>query len=238
MLCAHCSLALASATSPSQDPRSWTWSEEAWLTADEGYWAADFGLAVSLSGDTVLIGAPSTNDNSGCAYVLVRDGSSWSQQAVLVPSVPLPEEWFGLSVSLDGERALIGASGFVFTTLPGAVYVFERTGTTWSEQARLTPSDATPSMRFGDAVSLDGDLALVGAPWKDTVLVSDGAVYVFARSGSSWVEQAKLTASAGNSNLLGAAVSLSGDHALVGAPGSRPPFGGGAAYVFSRQGTS
>ena len=101
----------------------------------------------------------------------------------------------------------------------GAVYVFTRSGTSWSQQAELTASDAAANDGFGSSVALSGDTALVGAAGKTVGGQSDaGAVYVFTRSGTSWTQQAELTASdAAAGDNFGCSVALSGDTALVGA---------------------
>ena len=147
-------------------------------------------------------------------------------------------------MALSGDTALVGAceQDRRRQDHAGAAYVFTRSGTSWSQQAELTASDAAANDNFGSSVALSGDTALVGA-YDKTVggKRGAGAAYVFTRSGTSWSQQAELTASdAAAGDWFGNSVALSGDTALVGAYGKT--VGGqnsaGAAYVFTRSGTS
>jgi len=137
---------------------------------------------------------------------------------------------FGISVSIDGDTALIGAYGE--DSGKGAAYVYTAIGTTWAQQAKLTASDGASNDQFGCAVSLVGDTALIGAYGDDAYT---GSAYVFTRTGPSWTQQAKLTAPNGSANdAFGSPVSLSGDTALIGATGEDDCKG--SAYVFTRIG--
>ena len=152
---------------------------------------------------------------------------------------------FGNAVALSGDTAVVGAElkAVADDSHAGAAYVFTRTGTTWSQQAKLTAADAAASDNFGSSVALSGDTALVGAARKafgGTGSVA-GAAYVFTRTGTTWSPQAKLTAAdAAMNDQFGRSVSLSGDTALIGAPGKTVAWSGGvgAAYVFTRSGDS
>ena len=162
------------------------WSQQAHLTASDGAAEDFFSLSVALSGDTALVGAPddnvSGNNQQGSAYVFVRSGSSWSQQAHLTGSDGAEEDWFGMSVALSGDTALVGASGKTVGAHygQGSVYVFTRSGATWTQQGQLTASDGAAEDIFGYSVALSGDTALVGAPQHDVGGNADqGAVYFF-----------------------------------------------------------
>jgi hypothetical protein len=227
-----------------------TWSQEAKLEASDGAEEDLFGWSVSLSADgsRALIGAYADDTtrgmNAGSAYVFVRSGSTWSQEAKLEASDGAELEWFGGSVSLsaDGSRALIGAYGDDTTrgADAGSAYVFVRSGSTWSQEAKLEASDGAEGDSFGASVSLsaDGSRALIGAFADDTTRgMNAGSAYVFVRSGSSWSQEAKLEASDGASvDYFGYSVSLSanGDRALIGAPYDDTTRGMnvGSAYVF------
>jgi nucleoside-specific outer membrane channel protein Tsx len=209
-----------------------TWSEQAELTASDGSTSDHFGTSVSVSGSTVLVGAPGNASDAGAVYVFVRSGSRWSQQAELTASDGASDDAFGTAVSISGSTALIGASGSASDA--GAAYVFARSGTKWSEQAELTASDAASGEHFGQSVSVSGSVAIVGAPGA---VSSTGAAYVFQSSGTSWSQQAELTASDGASYaLFGTAVTIAGSTAVVGAIGGGASHGG-AVYVFSLSGT-
>ncbi|MCB9336650.1 MAG: hypothetical protein H6577_00820 [Lewinellaceae bacterium] len=225
-----------------------TWTEQAKLTASDGAANDWFGNSVSLSGDYALIGATKDSGNgngsySGSAYVFVRSGTAWTEQAKLTASDGAANDWFGNSVSLSGDYALIGAygdsgNGNGFSS--GSAYVFVRSGTAWTEQAKLTASDGATDDQFGWSVSLSGDYALIGAYGDDNNVADSGSAYVFVRSGTTWTEQAKLTASDGAANdWFGWSVSLSGDYALIGAyRDDNNVADSGSAYFFVRSGTT
>jgi hypothetical protein len=171
---------------------------------------------VSLDGDTALRGAPQERDFTGSVYVYTRTGTTWTQQAKLLPSDSSSVSYFGRAVSLSGDTALIGGYG--------SAYVFIRTGTTWIQQAKLTASDG---LDFDYSLALDGDTALIQGYQ---------CVYVFTRMGITWTQQAKLTApNIGYYEWFGYSISLDGDTALI---GSWFVFSGGYAYVYTRTGTT
>jgi uncharacterized repeat protein (TIGR01451 family) len=210
-----------------------TWTQQAKLTADDGVVADEFGFSVALSGDTAVIGASyAGNGWAGQAYVFSRSGTTWTQQAELLASDGAPEDQFGWSVAVSGNTAVVGSVYDDGRT--GSAYVYTRTGTTWTEQQKLTASDAAPEDAFGGSVSIDGNTAVIGAGWKDTFM---GAAYVYTRSGTTWTQQAKINASdGGNGDEFGTAVCLSGDKIVVGARFVN--VWTGAAYIFSRTGTT
>jgi FG-GAP repeat len=213
------------------------------LTGGEEVGAGRFGRSVALSadGDTALIGAPRDSGEVGAAWVFTRTGSTWTQQAKLTVtgSEELGEGHFGRSVALsaDGDTAVIGApnddGGY------GAVWVFTRSGSTWTQQPKLTGSEETGKGWFGRSVALSGDggTVLVGG----FVDHSDvGAAWVFTRAGTTWTQQGeKLTG--GEESGMGefgwsVALSAEGDTALIG--GHEDGGGVGAAWVFARSGST
>jgi hypothetical protein len=217
----------------------WTWTEQAKISAGDAAWGDSFGYAVSLDGDTALIGAyleDAAGPDSGSAYVFVRTGSTWTQQAKLTASDAAAQDWFGRSVSLSGDTAVVGAYGNDDDGFQsGCAYVFVRSGTTWTQQAKLTASDAEQQDRFGWSVAADGDRAIVAAPYEDTNGTDAGAAYIFLRTGTSWAEEKKVTDGVAG-DLFGYSVALYDDKALVGAPFND---GGGAAdsgaaYLFRK----
>ena len=218
------------------------WCEEAMLSY--GILADGFGHSVSICGNTALIGAryADSPSESGAAHVFSRTGTAWSQQPRLTASDAAEDDYFGWSVSISGDTALVGAPGS--NNNCGAAYVLVRSGTTWSQQAKLMAADAEAWDWFGHAVSLCGDTALVGASRDDDGLLgtSSGSAYIFVRTGTVWNLEAKITASdAAAGDCFGFSVSLSGDTALVGAPTEDPstgaPSGWGKSYAFVRAGT-
>ena len=216
------------------------WSQQAKLTASDGAAIDVFGESVAISGDTAIIGAPQDDDggnNSGSAYVFIRTGTSWSQQVKLTASDATAGASFGTAIAFEGDTAVIGAP---YGSTSGFAYVFTRTGNSWSQQDKLIPSDGVAGDQFGNAVALAGDTAVIGAFGSDTGGTNRGAAYVFVRTGTSWSEQARLTALDGAAgDVFGANVAISGDTAIIGAPfDDHDGIKSGSAYVFTRSGTA
>jgi len=203
------------------------WPQQAKIIAGDDAAKDLFGSAVALAGDYAVIGAPGDDSKAGAAYVFVRNGSTWSQQARLTAADRAADDVFGTSVSLRGEYAAVGAPGD--NAGAGAVYIFKRTAAIWSQVARIAPSGAAAGDAFGFAVARNADQLLVGAPGHDG---GRGAASLYERSGSAWIKLARYRASdAAAGSALGASVALGNDYALAGAPGAIG--GAGAAYVFN-----
>jgi len=218
-----------------------TWVEEAKLEASDEDSNMYFGYSVSQSGDTVVIGASGMGFvGPGAAYVYVQIAGTWTEQAKLLASDGQDRDSFGESVSVDGDVVVVGASDADNGALSaGAAYVFTRSGSVWSEAARLGASDPQESTAFGQSVSMAGDVVVVGDPLHAEPFGFEGAVYVFVRNGAMWPQQAKVTASSTLSSFFGESVSLRGDILLVGAAGDRSAGSwAGAAYLFLREGDS
>lgn len=251
-----------------------TWIQQAYLKGSNTEAGDNFGISVALSGDTLAVGATgeqsaSTGINStpddtitaaGAVYVFVRSGTNWSEEAYIKASNTGDQDKFGISVALSGNTLAVGAIGEGSSTTginsnpdnaasnSGAVYVFTRNDTSWSEQAYIKASNTGISDRFGNSIALSGDTLAVGASEEDTWR---GAVYVFTRSDTLWSEQAYLKAS--NPDILdffGISVALSGDTLAVGAyledsstEGANASFDdngldSGAVYIFVRSDTT
>ncbi|MGH9379901.1 MAG: S-layer homology domain-containing protein [Thermoanaerobaculia bacterium] len=218
------------------------WTQQAKLIADDGASIDLFGTAVALSGNTALVGAllddVVSSTDQGSAYVFTESGGVWSQQAKLTAADGAVADYFGVSVALDGDTALVGAflSG---NSDSGAAYVFTRGGGVWNQQAKLTAGEAAAG-ELGRSVALSGDTALVGARRTDVGGNADqGAAYVFTRSGDVWSRQAKLTADDGAAlDQFGTSAALTGDSALVGAPNASvgENTDQGSVYLFARSG--
>lgn len=235
---------------------SGNWVKQAYLKASNAEAGDRFGVAVAVDGDTIVVGASHEdsdatvvngdggNDNaqdSGAAYVFVRDASgNWSQQAALRASNGESLDFFGGSVAVSGDTAVIGASSEDGDAngLPnaGAAYVFVRDGSgNWSEEAVLRASDAAAGDQFGYSVSISGDTVAAGAAERDG---TTGAAYIFGRDLlGDWDELTSVTASnAEAGDDFGISVSISDDTVAVGADGESGPANGitwsGAVYVF------
>lgn len=223
-----------------------TWAQAAEVTSSDGAAGDKFGSSVAVSGSTAIVGAflhtVGSNASQGAAYVFVESGGMWSQQAELTASDGVANDYFGDSVAVSGGTAVVGSPGPVtflrLSTYAGAAYVFVQSGTTWGQQAELTPSDGAANDNFGNSVAVDESTstAVVGALNHKVGSQGDqGAAYMFVQSGATWSQQAELTASdwAGSDN-FGSSVGLSGSMAVAGAPwhsvGSSK--WQGTAYVF------
>ncbi len=264
---------------------------EAYVKASNTDAGDDFGQSIALDGDTLVvsayqessdavgIGGAQDNNNaisSGAVYVFVRSGSTWTQQAYIKASNADKVDLFGRAVGLDGDTLVVSAHGEASAAAgvdgdqtdnslrnAGAVYVFERSGSTWSQTAYIKASNPGENDYFGIDLALDGDTLAVGAredsdatgingDQSNDDAPDSGAVYVFVRSAHTWTQQAYLKASnTGAGDYFGDALALNADTLVVGAP--REASGGrgvgadqsndnaersGAAYVFTRSGTT
>lgn len=269
-----------------------TWVQQAYLKASNRGAGDFFGHAVAISGDTIAVSAPreassatgidgvQTDDSapsSGAVYVFVRTGSTWNQQAYIKASNTDASDYFGQSLSLEGDTLVVGAGG-ESSAFPGvngnqadnsaagagAVYVFVRNGSTWTQQSYIKASNPDALDLFGASVSLSSDSLVVGAYHESssaTVVNGNqlnnsslraGAAYVFVRSGTSWTQQAYLKAS--NTDVddqFGYSVSIDRNTLVVGAvdegssatgingnQADNAAFEAGAAYVFVRSGST
>ncbi|GBF40483.1 FG-GAP repeat protein [Leptospira johnsonii] len=276
------------------------WAQQAFLKASNTNAGDNFGRAWALSGDTIVIGAPledsnqntitngstSSSDNStsgsGAVYVFKRSGNTWEQQAYIKAPNAEEGDLFGFSVSISGDTIAVGAiqegsnqstitngtsaSSDNSLTFAGAVYVFARNGNIWSQQAYIKPSNPSAYDAFGYSLAIQGDTLVVGsknesgsqniisngqpAPNDDTLFQS-GAAYVFKRTGTNWVEEAYIKPSNPDANdSFGYSVAISGDKIAVssyyessnqnyitngsGASSDNSLTRAGAVYIFSR----
>jgi hypothetical protein len=206
------------------------------LTASDAGLYDLFGFSACASGVTAVIGAYGDNVQgqlSGAAYVYRLQGEEWVEEAKLVSSGGSAREYFGYSVDVFGDTAVIGAFGGRTQTDSGVAYVFEYDGAGWSEQEKLVPSVVQSMQAFGISVSIDGEVIVVGAYQEDAPGLDSGAGYVFRRDGSEWYEEQRLVASDGATYDNFGYVRVLGDVAVVGAPGdSDQGPGTGSVYVF------
>ena len=218
------------------------WIEEAKLLASDGAADDDFGTAIALTDDVLIVGAHLDDDNgedAGSVYVYRYNGSAWIEEAKLIASDGAADDDFGGAVAISGEPgnkiALIGAyrdddNG----NDSGSAYLYRYDGSIWVEEAKLVASEGQPSDLFGAAVAIDHDVALIGASWDDEGPSNCGSAYIFRYDGSNWTEDVKLLASDGAAmDFFGWAVAIDGDNALIGASydddhGSKS----GSAYLY------
>jgi hypothetical protein len=220
-----------------------SWTQVDKLAPDDGAASDYFGYAVSISGDDAIVGAYQDDDkgyNSGSAYIFKRDGELWTQVQKLTATDGASSDYFGHSVSISGDDAVVGAyqdddKGYN----SGSAYIFKRNGELWTQGQKLTASDGASSDSFGSSVTLSGDYAVVGAYQDDDNGSSSGSAYIFKRNGDdSWTQVDKLAASDGASeDNFGGSVSISGDYAIVGSNADDDNgSNSGSVYIFRNNG--
>jgi len=214
------------------------WTEEQKLTAPDAAALDEFGYAVAIDGDTAVIGSfrsdHSLLTDPGSAYVFTRSGSVWSFEQKLVAGEPAHDDWLGYKVAISGDTVAVAALQHNTT---GAVYVFTRSGTVWSQEQKLTGSGGADDGNFGRWLALSGETLVVGSSTTDhSSLVNAGAVYVFERTGGTWSEVQRLIPSdAQEYAAFGTSVAMLDDTLLIGA--TDDVYGvedAGSAYIFTR----
>ncbi len=251
-----------------------------------------FGRTLAISGDTLVVGAAGedssvtgvdgdqNNDDakfSGAVYVFRRTGASWAQEAYLKASNAEERDLFGHSVAIQGDTLAVGAFAEESAARgvngnqedndapdSGAVYVFARSGSTWTQEAYLKASNTESYDKFGASLALSGDTLVVSAEGEassatgvngdqtDNMMFGSGAVYVFRRVAGGWAQEAYVKASNPASfDYFGISIDIEGDTMVVGAHAEDSSAtgvngvqnddsadGSGAVYVFGRSGTT
>ncbi|MGH1362526.1 MAG: FlgD immunoglobulin-like domain containing protein [Calditrichia bacterium] len=210
------------------------WTEQQKLLASDTDSYKRFGNAVDISGSHIVVGAMGDDHSgpaTGSAYIFRNEGGSWQEQTKLLESSAERDDEFATAVSIDGEYVLIGVPGDDDET--GSAYIYTGSGANWNEQQILTDGNGQQDDKFGYAVALQGNLAVIGSP-------GDKSVFVFERSGSSWSQLQRISpAGVVGSDEFGEAVAISGDYIVVGAASdSESASEAGAVYVFKRGGNS
>jgi hypothetical protein len=198
------------------------------------------GHDVGVHGDTAVMGAPTDEHAAffgGSAYVFVRDGLDWTEQAKLLGAGITTSDRFGWAVDVHGDTIAVSALfADGMQAVSGNVHIFERTGTAWTQTQVIDQLDGASSDWYGRCLSLSADTLVVGAPQDDDAGNDSGSAYVYTYDGTHWIQQAKLLAADGNTgDNFGQSVSVHGDTILVGAPydddnGSNS----GSAYLYTR----
>ncbi len=215
-------------------------------TSVYGYFG--FGHAVATDSNRIVVTMPQDDIacpsdplcNSGSAYVFAYDGSQWLFEQKLIPSDPQRVAHFGRSVAMQGDRIVVGA--FQADEVAGAVYVFERQGGVWMEEAKLLNPNPQEGItgQFGESVSLDGDVIAVGAPGDNHAGSYSGAAHIFRRGSTGWTLEQTLTAEdPAPTHFFGQPVAVHGNRLLTGAHWDNRDgtlFRAGAAYLFEYEG--
>jgi hypothetical protein len=276
-----------------------TWAMEAYAKASNARNGDNYGSAVAIDLDTIVVGSPheasnttgtsassslnTSLPNAGAGYVLVRSGTTWSEQSYLKAARAVAVG-FGSSVSISVDTIAIGApldssnrttitngtggSSNTSQASAGGAYAFTRSGVTWTQEAYIKPSNNTAGNKFGSSIAVSGNLIVVGAPFEDsnaqgasatpsadTSSTDSGAAYVYSRSGTTWSEESYLKAANSSAGAhFGTSVGLDGSLALVGSPdenandttvtqgstasSNSSAASAGAAYLYRRSGTA
>jgi len=224
-----------------------TWMQQAYLKASNTGAGDQFGSAVSITADTIVVGAPfedsaatgingnqadNTTPDAGAVYVFVRSGSTWTQQAYLKASNAEEADGFGLSVASDTNRILVGApyEDSISTAIngdqqdnslanAGSAYLYERINTVWSQEAYLkSPHYPTPDGFFGETVALEASTIAIGAPFVDLYEARIGVIVVFGDNGTNWVLQGFINSNPwGSGDRFGRAIAINNHQIAVGA---------------------
>jgi len=209
------------------------------ITHSEDTPYALLGSSVCIDGNIAIAGAKGCLTNSGSASIYQKGNEgSWSHADKLTPSESVVGDYFGNSVSINGDYAIVGA---LFDDdggkNSGAVYIFKRdTNETWSQLAKLTASDGAENNNFGRSVSINGDYAIVGAYNDAENAVNPESAYIFKRNSDSDWSETKLAASDGNTgDSFGCSVYINGNYAIVGAKDDDDKGdNSGSAYIFKK----
>ena len=212
-------------------------TDEVKLTAGDAAADDNFSTSVSISGNYAIVGAPGNDDDgdrSGSAYIFALDGGIWAQQAKLIAKDGEGGDFYGRSVSIDGDWAIV--SSHHDDVWSGSAYIYQRDGNLWKEQGKINARDGEANDSFGFSVDISGDTAIAGMPQDNDKGEDSGSVYVYVRVKDKWVEQQKFTprdVDAGD--IFGSAVSIDGDYAIIGSlwdddKGNRS----GSAYIYKR----
>ena len=221
------------------------WDKQSILTANDAVIGAQFGHAVAVDENTIIVGAHSMDDagiDSGAAYLFARSSGAWNQQAKITGQDLATGDLFGYSVAIDGNLTIVGAHGA--NRQAGAAFIFARENAIWRQQAKLEANDSTPGDAFGYSVDIHQQTVIVGAPKNGVVGDDAGAAYVFVKQGETWIQQAKLIAAdAAIGDQFGIAVATEKDTAIIGAwlddvtapeIGDAPDAGSAYAFIYQR----
>jgi len=224
--------------------------ETAKLTASDGAIDNYFGRSISMSNDLVVIGAYGDDDNgvkSGSAYIFEKPAGGWAnntEDAKLIASDGVSNDYFGFSVSASGDYVLVGAYGDDDNgSNSGSAYIFEKPLSGWenmSETSRLLASDGNVSDEFAYTVCISGDQVLVAASNDDDDEYNSGSVYTYEKPVTGWINTTEKSKTH-SSDLVSifddyGKVSIDGEYAVVGEPSYQNSIG--CAYVFYYNGTS
>jgi len=206
-----------------------TWVEESILTASDAQSYDWFGNEVSISDNVAIVGAAGEDtggDRAGAAYIFRYNGLQWTQEAKIQASDKQATDYFGSSVAIDHDIAVVGAHyEDTGANNAGAAYIYMYDGSSWSSGIKVQASDLSSGANFGESVDVYGNCIVVGAPQKGGY---SGGAYIYRYDGSAWIEEAIITAT--GYDRVGSSVSIYDDTIILGTTG-------GNAYVYRYDGS-
>jgi hypothetical protein len=217
------------------------WVQQTKLTATDKTQGDLFGSSVAIHGRFIIVGAPrddiGANSNQGSAYIFVRNGNTWSQQQKIVSTDGAFNDYFGASVAIYNDHAVIGADHANITNSDqGAAYVFTRNNASWTQQTKLIVPNLLQQTYFGNAVAIQDTTIVIGAYSGVTTEFLPGSVYIFTGSQATWLQRQKLDADdATNGAEFGRSLSLHDNNLVIGAPQKNNV---GASYLFTYKNNS
>jgi hypothetical protein len=203
-----------------------SWQQQAKISSSDGISGDAFGYSVGISGDYIIAGTYHQAIGGGpvhSAYIFSRSGSNWTELAKLTATDGIAGDYFGFSVGINGDYAVVGAYNKKnnLVTGQGSAYIFYK-GNAWTTgqqpQAKLLAPDGASGDYFGYSVSISGSFVIVGAPSDDAEYINQGAAYIFGRVGSNWPFLAKIKGVPATGAWFGKSVCINGDYAIAGAP--------------------
>jgi hypothetical protein len=220
------------------------WQQVMKLLPSDGASSDYFGGAVSMSGDYAIIGAMYDDvsySNSGSAYIFKRYGNKWFQETRINASDLQDSDYFGQSVSISGNYAIVGAyQEDTKGSNSGAAYIFKRENHSWNQLTKLMACDGAADDQFAYSVHISGNYAIVGSKYDDDYGTNSGSAYIFINTNDVWIQAAKINAMDGSQDdYFGYSVHLSGNYAIVGSPyDDTNGLNSGSAHIFERTGTN
>ncbi|ETR70472.1 MAG: hypothetical protein OMM_03213 [Candidatus Magnetoglobus multicellularis str. Araruama] len=218
-----------------------TRSQQAKLVPNDSKPNDQFGISVSLSNNYAIVGAAyggrisdgETFSKFGAAYIFENNNGEWSQQAKLLPDVEKEHSFFGYTVDISNDYAVVSARYDLGNKAnSGAAYIYKRKNDNWFLEQKIFADDGYYNDAFGGSVSISGDYIIIGAPNKND---SSGSAYIFKRNNDTWYQQAKLCIDDNTEKMnFGVKVSISGNYAIVSSNNERYVKERGAIYIFVR----
>lgn len=224
-----------------------SWAFHSKLVPHDPEHHSGYGAATAIDGDRIVVGAPyqdAQGYNTGAAYVFRWDGSAWVEEAKLISIDGFRKDYFGGAVAIDGDTVLVGANGDFENSVAynGSAYFFDLVGGTWVQVQKVLPVPGGGRDLFGRTTVLQGDMAVIGAPFEDAGEHDGGAAYVYERDASGWTFTQKIIPPVPEEHaVFAAAIALDGGEMLIGMPhydDGKTHFAPGSVHAYRRTGAS